>query len=494
MDERSPIPIGVCVCPDPPLNAARTVGYPHYIHEILTHAGMYYVDVPADDLEATLPRLSLLVTVGEWDPSDEMKRRLWGWITNGGAWLSIGGVWGMTDLLGVEPDPPSYQSWGGGMSTLGEGYLDVRHPGHPALAHVSIPLHYFNGVPVHPTEATVLAGVMDAHQRPTERGAVLERSVGAGRCMLIAPDVTGTVVRIQQGIAVTRDGVPSPDGTAPSSDGVLKSGDGGVLDWLLDRQPLEGAPGLSAFLHPVADQWRELVLRAIFYLATRQRVPLPVLWLYPRNLPALAHLSDDTDNNHPERALRFLDVLRRAQVHSTWCVVLPGYPPDVLQAIRSAGHELAMHYDAMSPGRTWGEISFDQQWRELTKLFNDENPITNKNHYLRWEGDTEFFDWCVARGIRMDQSKGAAKTGEAGFNFGTCHPHFPVAPDGRLIPILELPTLTQDLIVFAPEALAEPLLQAGRRQHGIVHFLFHPEHVDKPGVADALRRVIDRAR
>jgi hypothetical protein len=186
--------------------------------------------------------------------------------------------------------------------------------------------------------------------------------------------------------------------------------------------------------------------------------------------------------------------LEAERIHSTWCVVLPGYGPELIRDIRAAGHELAMHYDAMSEGRVWDERSFDQQWRELTGLFEGEAPVTNKNHYLRWEGDTEFFDWCASRGIRLDQSKGASKTGEAGFNFGTCHPYLPVAPDGRLIQVLELPTLTQDLVVFAPEALAEPLIQAAFRHHGIVHFLFHPVHIDKPGVADALRSAIRRAR
>jgi len=494
VNKKTSVPVGVYVFPEPLPNAARSVSYPQYIHEILTHAGVCYADVSGEDLEEVLPHLSLLVTVGEETLSDTAKQRLQRWVEDGGVWLSIGGTCGMAEMLGVKPEPPSYQGWGGGINTLGEGYLDVRHRTHPVLAHLEIPLHYFNGLPVRPTEATVLAGVLDAHQRPTPRGGVMECVVRRGRCMLIAPDAVGAVVRIQQGVAVTRDGVPAPDGTAAACDGVLKSGDGGVLDWLFDRQPLEGAPGLSVFLQPIADQWRELILRAIFYLATQQGIPLPVLWLYPRDLPALAHLSHDTDQNDPDGARRLLDVLEAERIHSTWCVVLPGYATELIRDIRAVGHELAMHYDAMSEGRVWDERSFDRQWRELTCLFGGEAPITNKNHYLRWEGDTEFFDWCAKRGIRLDQSKGASKTGEAGFNFGTCHPYLPVAPDGRLIQILELPTLTQDLVVFAPEALAEPLIQAAFRHHGIVHFLFHPVHIDKPGVADALRAVIRRAQ
>src|SRR5207244_1010884 len=121
--------------------------------------------------------------------------------------------------------------------------------------------------------------------------------------------------------------------------------------------------------------------------------------------------------------------LQAADVLSTWCVIEPGYAPDVIRAIRDAGHELALHYDAMSAGHQWDETEFTRQWEKLTVLFGGERPVSNKNHYLRWEDDTEFYGWCERHNIQLDQSKGASKTGEAGFNFGTCHPYFPLAPD-----------------------------------------------------------------
>src|SRR5262249_11472801 len=160
--------------------------------------------------------------------------------------------------------------------------------------------------------------------------AVTGNATGDGYCLLIAPDVTGTIVRIQQGIAIACDGISAPDGTAPVGDEVLKSDDGGILDWHFDRQPVPGVPGLSGFLEPIADLWREVLLRAIFYLASRQQITLPLLWLYPRDLPAVAHLSHDTDGNDTERAGFLLETLREADVHSTWCTILPGYPPETM--------------------------------------------------------------------------------------------------------------------------------------------------------------------
>lgn len=483
--------IGVCVFPPAAKNWARTVSYPHYIYEILAHAGLCYQKIALQDLPSQLPGLKLLLTVGEVAPSEEVKGALTTWVEAGGAWLSIAGVAGLPALFGAEVEAPAATSWGGGMGTLGEGYL-APDTTHPILRDIPFPLHYFNGVPVHARGGTPLAAVLDAHQRPTQRAAILENVSGQGRCLLLATDILGSVVRIQQGIGVTRDGVPAADGTAPVADDVLKSGDGGVLDWIFDRQPLPGAPGFIAYLEPIADQWRELVLHSLFYLAQQQQIALPLLWLYPRALPAIGHLSHDTDGNDPRCGRLLLDAVQQAQVKTTWCVILPGYDRELIAEIRAAGCELATHYDALD--FPWSEAEFDRQWQELCALFGEDTPVSNKNHYLRWEGDSEFFTWCARRGIQLDQSKGASKTGEAGFNFGTCHPFFPVTFEGETLDVLEMATTTQDLLIFAPEVIANVLLEAALQHHGLFHLLFHPAHIDKPGVAQAFHKAIAAGR
>lgn len=486
-------PVTVCVLPPPGANAARGVAYPHYVHEILGHAGLCYETVAPEDLAGALAHVRILVTVGDGDLPDDARAALADWVRGGGAWLAVGGAGGLPDVFGVALEGPSFSTFGGGHCALGEGYLEVDQPLHPILEGIPGPLHFFNGTAVRATaEGTCVASVLDRHQRATHRAGIVESAPGTGHALLIAVDVTGTVVRVQQGVAVTRDGMPCPDGTAPVSDGVLKSDDGAVLDWDFDRRPVPGAPGLSAFLHPVADLWREILLRGIFHLATQRRVALPLLWLYPRNLPALAHMSHDSDQNDPALAARLLDVLAEAGIHSTWCIILPGYDYPLITEIADAGHELAMHFDAMSEGTAFTEEEFDAQRRALLRLFG-ETPVTNKNHYLRWEGDTEFFAWLALGGIRMDQSKGASKTGEAGFNFGTCHPYFPLDPQGNTLDVLELPTPTQDLHVFAPPALVPPLLEAVERRHGVLHLLFHPAHIGKDGVAEALLEAVRAA-
>jgi hypothetical protein len=141
----------------------------------------------------------------------------------------------------------------------------------------------------------------------------------------------------------------------------------------------------------------------------------------------------------------------------------------------------------------WSEREFSRQHQGLVKLLG-QTPVTNKNHYLRWEGDCEFFDWCARHGIQLDQSKGASKTGEGGFNFGTSRPYFPVTFEGRMIDVLELPTPLQDLNVFAPQEVVDPLLAMVRRTHGVLHLLFHPAHAQREGVMAALLMAVQKAR
>ncbi|MES2460466.1 MAG: hypothetical protein V4671_07770, partial [Armatimonadota bacterium] len=415
--------LGVCALPAPNPNAPRTAQHTEYIHEILGHAGICYAPVAFDEIAGRLSGLKILLTVGEKAFDAPLKEQLETWVSDGGIWISIAGLCGMGELMGAEYTPSAYSLWASGLRALGEGFLDARENTHPILADLPLPLHYFSGIAVTPTSATVAAKVLDAHHRPTENAALLTRNVGKGQCLLLTPDITGAVVRIQQGVSVTRDGVPAPDGTGPVSDAVLKSDDGQVLDWLLDREPVSGVPGLSLFLQPVADQWRGVVLRSLFYAASERKLSLPLLWYYPNSLPALGHISHDTDGNKPELGWQLLETMREAKAHSTWCVILPGYAPDIIQTIIADGHELATHFDSMTDGCPWGEPYFDSQWRQLCEIFGpDHKPTTNKNHYLRWEGGVEFNHWCLRAGIRVEQSRGGTKQGNKGFVFGTCHP------------------------------------------------------------------------
>ena len=216
-NEKQCLPLGVLACDEPMANAARTVQYSDYIHEIFAHAGVACTKLDQATLPDALPALSVLVTVGEGVFPAETRAALLAWVQAGGAWIALGGICGLGEALGLDPEPPAYAGFGAGISTLGEGYLAPRETDHPILAHLNIPLHFFNGIPMQLRDGTLLAGVLDAHQGSTDRVGVSEHTIGEGRVIVFAADITGTIVRIQQGLAVTRDPGSAPTRTASMS-------------------------------------------------------------------------------------------------------------------------------------------------------------------------------------------------------------------------------------------------------------------------------------
>jgi hypothetical protein len=147
-----------------------------------------------------------------------------------------------------------------------------------------------------------------------------------GRTILIARTSRGTIVRIQQGVRRDARWRAGDDGSAPVDDWVLKSGDGSVLDWILDRDTVPGMDNFRAFLEPMADCWREIVLPSIFHAAREQDVTLPVLVALSAQAPgAGAHVARHGSATSPRRAHRLVDLLAEAKIEATWCVILPGY-------------------------------------------------------------------------------------------------------------------------------------------------------------------------
>src|SRR5262249_12140444 len=167
---------------------------------------------------------------------------------------------------------------------------------------------------------------------------------------------------------------------------------------------------------------------------------------------------------------------------------------------RESGHEIALHYDAMgSPGDTltlsqWGEPYARAQHAWLAAAAGVPSLVSNKNHYTRWEGRLEFFEWCERLGIQAEQSRGPSKIGCAGFTFGTAHPWFPIRDDGTFLDVMEVCFQSQDLVIFAPAPASRPLVDQCVTHHGIVHLIFHPAHIAKPGVEEALRSLVEYGR
>ena len=427
--------------------------------------------------------------------SEIEREALGNFINEGGTLIAVGGTSGLEQLFGVEIAPSTFAA-GFGVGTqlgLGEGYIQIRRKKHPITMGLESSLHTFGGVSVCATDGVSLARMRDSLCRPTPNDAIVEHRVGRGLTIFIAPDLFGSIVRIQQGIYVDQDGISASDGSAPLNDGILKCEDGMVLNFELDRTLVDGKNRI--FYHPITDELRELVIKSVLYAARRQRLPLPMLWYYPRNLPSLGHISHDSDINDQALGWSMLKVVRDIDIKTTWCIIEPGYSAEFYKAIKADGCEIALHYDALDgrPRTSWGEHQLRGQHDWLTRAANV-RVVSNKNHYTRWEGRLDFFRWCAAVGLQCDQSRGPSKRGTIGYPFGGSHPWFPLGNDGHFIDCLELNLQTQDLVNTCPDYFGRYWIEQAVRHHGVAHLLFHPAHIEEPGVADALRMVVDYGR
>ena len=376
--------------------------------------------------------------------------------------------------------------------------MNVTDAEHPITARLRGALHVFGGFAVKSGPATSLAEVQSGAQG-AQGHAILENRVGEGRAILLAPDLLFSIVHIQQGVPVLQDGRPAPDGTAELNDGELKAEDGSVLDWRRDRTIMQ-PDGEPAFLEPVSDSLREIIMRSIFHAASRQGTTLGLLWYWPRGLKAVGHISHDSDGNDPARAAAMLEVVTRCNVKTTWCILYPGgYPRQFYDRLREQDYELALHYDARTGGEKtcWSKANlvFQHQW--LRKETGLRHVTTNKNHYTRWENRLDFFRWCEEVGIHVDQTRGPSKKGTIGFPLGGSQPYFPIDDEvqpGRRLKVLEINLLTQDLVIVCPRQYGKQLVDSVLPHHGVAHFLFHPAHIQKPHVAEAFAELVDYGR
>jgi len=244
--------------------AAGRAWFAPYVCEILAHAGITFDVAGSGELVAGLASHRLLLLPYD-APLDTVARNAVASFARHGAILGIGGPSGLDAIFGVRST-----------GTLGESYGQVVSDD-VITGGVTSSLHCWGGVTVTANNGTRVL------LRQREGSAPL--LCRTQRAVLIAADLPGTLVHLQQGIPIHQDGAPAPDGSAAIDDGILKTDDGMVLDWVQDRSTVDGQ---SCFLEPVGDDWRDLLLRSICSLCLEIGEPLPVLWYWPDDVPAVA--------------------------------------------------------------------------------------------------------------------------------------------------------------------------------------------------------------
>lgn len=484
------------------IRAEGRVSYTEYVFELLTYLGLSYTKWSPSSWMAQLPG-GLTIVVGESD-DPQWEQACEAYCRDGNTILAIGGLFGLDRLYGVTTvsnDVNITEGWvDWGIASIAEDLLSS--------------FHFFGSIcvleSVEAADDSVDGGAnLQKWGQLVRRNGVLResfpalavKSIGRGKAVLLAVNLMETFSLIQQGMKVIKDGPAAPDGTGAIDDNILKADDACVLDWNRDRNAVipEGAP---FYLHPIVDEWRILFMRLIHQLFTEAGQTFGQLWLWPDGISALGHISHDTDRNIVDQAHTTLDRLAEAGVHSTWCIIMPGYPEDVNRRIVAEGHEVALHYNALGseiPESQWKESHFKYQFDMLQEQFPDQKIVSNKNHYLRWEGDFQLLQWCERQGIRMEQTRGGTKQGNKGFLAGTSHPFLSFDPSTgqHATNVVSLPTLSWDppfpMRCTAEEAFA--LTDRARDVYGVAHFLFHPYMVAvESQVGDIMVKLVQYGR
>lgn len=390
------------------------------------------------------------------------------YVQSGNSLLTVGDSYGLHELFGIRLTGRISEGW-------------IRWGDAPIAEGLRSSFHFFGARTFicEDDDFQQYGALIGRNGQPSSTPGLGIRKLGKGTAALLNFDVMKTFCLIQQGLPVTVDGLPAADGSGAIDEGILKTDDGSVLDWERDREAAEEVP---FYLHPIVDEMRCLLNRLIVRLEHDAGSRIVQKWFWPDGLDAIGHISHDTDGNDIAEAERMLEWLNRANVRSTWCIIMPGYEQAINDRMETEGHEVALHYNAMETEIAesgWSEEHFQIQFNMLQAQFPNKRIVTNKNHYLRWEGDLQFYHWCERAGIKVEQSKGGTKRGNKGFLAGTCHPYYPISHSyalNRRLDVLSLPTLAWDPpdVMRCSEREAYALLERCREVYGVAHFLFHP--------------------
>lgn len=273
--------------------------------------------------------------------------------SNGNSILTIGSTFGLDAVMGLNKPEEA--------ATIREGWIKWEACG--LAANLASSFHFFEAALVEPSPGTEAWGkLMRKNGQPTSHPAFTMRSYTSGCAAMLCFDISKTFWMIQQGIAVEKDGVPTPDGTGSIDDDILKTDDGSVLDWHNDRSRIH--PDSATFYKlPIVDEIRILFVRAIHAIYERTGETMASVWFWPEGIDGIGHISHDSDGNSVDAAERMLETLSEADIRSTWCVIMPGYPESVYEKAAAAGHEIALHYNALDSEENslWDEEHFNYQ-------------------------------------------------------------------------------------------------------------------------------------
>lgn len=468
-----------------PLNARLFEAFACYR---LAHAGFLLDWLLPGELPARLPHLSILITIGHGALGDATRLALNQFLESGGVWIAVGSPCDAPDLLGVEPQlHPS-----GALMQLGEGYAYAEVESAIFRREWEL-LHGFGGTAVSAAEDTqIWARWLDAHGRDTGMPALTHRSVGAGHAILYAVHLGETLTRIQMGRPVSEPRILPPD-APPDEAPRMHSEDASRLDWHFDRA--QCGEGELCFAKPVADLWMESLSRAILWAGQQRGEIVPMLWYYPAFAPALSLLSIISEPEHAEHETPLNHLLTLTGVRAVWCLNEAIHSPNFYRDLTKREHEIGVRFQP-DPDHFCRASTLQGQVDNLRRFTGVRAITAVQVADLEWRGCYEFYRYAEQAQLLSDLSRGGYHPQASGFPFGSAHPFR--APNSQrpheLHAVFTVPLIAYRAIEWVGAPQANALLDQTVKAHGVYHITISPAVLSSQAQADALMRLIGRAR
>jgi hypothetical protein len=383
-------------------------------------------------------------------------------------------------------------------ATLSDAFLRVDSTSGPGAGIVDETIQFHGTADRYTLSgATAVATLYSTATSATPNPAVTRRTVGT-----LGGEAAAFTYDLARSVVYTRQGNPAwagqeRDGVAPIRPDDMFFG-GSSPDWVSTQK-----------LHiPQADEQQRLLANLVHSM-TRDSMPLPRLWYFPRDLSAAVVMTGD-DHAVGGTAARFEQYKAASPAGcsvANWeCIrgtsyLYPSAPLTAAQATayQAEGFELALHPTTTGgfSCNNWTPALLESTFTSQLAAFASEypgvaTPVTSRTHCVSWS------DWSTqptverAHGIRLDTNYyhfPAAWIGAIpGFMTGSGYPMRFAAIDGTQIGVYQAHTHMNDEASQAYPATANALLDRAIGPEGYYGFFtvnMHTDQASSPG-SDAI--------
>ncbi|MCC6422091.1 MAG: hypothetical protein IT447_01315 [Phycisphaerales bacterium] len=463
--------------PHPLLCLYRTPTQPmrRFFSEILSQEGYHCVDEmelnAVDDPSTALAGRALAFISAETLTQRECET-IGGWVHDGGAAVLISPPTELIQSMGLRFSETIHHTY----HTMPPGYAGLLSS-HPWTGdHGGTTIQTLSPMFLRRIEgerALAMGGVRS--DELSTYPAVIEVDAGKGKIVIFWFDPGQTALMLRQGDPRLATNGILGDPTDP-----VRYKPGTLFEGLVDCHLRD---------IPQADVWADLLVSIIRHL-TDPVLPIPRLWLFPNDAPALTLLDGDSDAYNWDTYSDLAGPCADRGVPYTLNII-PHHLPDLdrsqIDHWLAHGHDFQLHY---WPGNA--TPTFEQEARTLHQhaaLFQEKtglSPIVGRAHSVIWPGYTEMAEILSSSGFRMECNFLGFRGWQYGY-LGSARPARFMRPDGTIIHLTQQPTIFIDDVMQGDKSLLPPRTpeqsydimrrfydESASRFHGVICTCLHP--------------------